>query len=71
MEKRALAAGITERKYRHLWHGNQGDPASEGITGPVTRLLSLAAVAAIKSAAERIDEAAIEHVASRLEKDAS
>jgi hypothetical protein len=44
---------------------------SEGITGPVTRLLSLAAVAAIKSAAERIDEAAIEHVASRLEKGAS
>ena len=45
--------------------------ASEGITGPVARLLSLAAFAAIKSNAERIDEAAIENVASRLEKDAS
>jgi type II secretory pathway predicted ATPase ExeA len=45
--------------------------ASEGITGPVARLLSLAAVAAIKSSAERIDEAAVELVASRLEKDAS
>jgi type II secretory pathway predicted ATPase ExeA len=45
--------------------------ASEGITGPVARLLSLAAVAAIRSSAERIDEAAIELVASRLEKDAS
>jgi hypothetical protein len=44
--------------------------ASEGITGPVARLLSLAAVAAIRSSAERIDEAAIEDVASRLEKDA-
>jgi hypothetical protein len=27
MEKTALAAGITERKYRHFWHGNQGDPS--------------------------------------------
>jgi hypothetical protein len=45
--------------------------ASEGITGPVARLLSLAAVAAIKSSTERIDEAAIEQVAARLEKDAS
>jgi hypothetical protein len=27
MEKKALVAGITERKYRHFWHGNQGNPA--------------------------------------------
>ena len=45
--------------------------ASEGITGPVARLWSLAAGVAIRSSAERIDEAAIELVASRLEKDAS
>jgi hypothetical protein len=34
-------------------------------------LLSLAAVAAIRSSAERIDEAAIELVSAQLEKDAS
>ena len=45
--------------------------ASDGITGPVTRLLSLAAVAAIRSSAERIDEAGIEKAATRLEQDAS
>lgn len=45
--------------------------ASDGITGPVARLLSLAAVAAIRSSAERIDEAAIELVSAQLEKDAS
>ena len=45
--------------------------ASEGITGPVTRLLSLAAVAAIRSSTERIDEAGIEKAATRLEQDAS
>jgi hypothetical protein len=44
--------------------------ASEGITGPVTRLLSLAAVEAIRNSAERIDETGIDHAATRLERDA-
>jgi hypothetical protein len=43
--------------------------ASEGITGPVTRLLSLAAVEAIRSSGERIDEAGIDLAATRLEQD--
>ena len=34
MEKRALAAGITERKYRHFWHGNQGDPKGRSVFTP-------------------------------------
>ena len=44
--------------------------ASEGITGPVTRLLSLAAVEAIRNSTELIDEAGIKHVAERLDQDA-
>jgi hypothetical protein len=43
--------------------------ASESITGPVTRLLSLAAVEAIRTSAEHIDEAGIDRSASRLERD--
>jgi hypothetical protein len=43
--------------------------ASEGITGPVTRLLSLAAVEAIRSSGECIDEAGIDLAATRLERD--
>jgi TniB protein len=43
--------------------------ASEGITGPVTRLLSLAAVEAIRSSSECIDEAGIDLAATRLEQD--
>jgi hypothetical protein len=43
--------------------------ASEGITGPVTRLLSLAAVKAIRNSAEQIDEAGIDRAATRLERD--
>jgi hypothetical protein len=38
--------------------------ASEGITGPVTRVLSLAAVEAIRTSAEIIDEAGIEAAAA-------
>jgi hypothetical protein len=37
----------------------------------VTRLLSMAAIAAIKSSSERIDETGIVQIASRLERDAS
>ena len=43
---------------------------SEGITGPCTRLLSLAAVDAIRSSTEFIDVAGIERVATRFEQDA-
>lgn len=43
---------------------------SEGITGPCTRLLSLAAVEAIRSSTEIIDAAGIERVAGRFEQDA-
>jgi hypothetical protein len=43
--------------------------ASEGIKGPVTRLLSLAAVEAIRSSSERIDAAGIDLAATRLEDD--
>jgi TniB protein len=45
--------------------------ASEGITGPVTRLLSLAAVEAIRTSAEHIDAAGIDRAATRLEQDAA
>jgi hypothetical protein len=41
--------------------------ASEGITGPVTRLLSMAAVESIRSSRECINEGAIELAATRLE----
>jgi type II secretory pathway predicted ATPase ExeA len=43
--------------------------ASEGITGPVTRVLSLAAVEAIRTSTEFIDEAGIEAAAARLRQD--
>jgi hypothetical protein len=43
--------------------------ASEGITGPLTRLLSLAAVEAIHNSGECIDEAGIDLAATRLERD--
>jgi hypothetical protein len=43
--------------------------ASEGITGLVTRMLSLAAVEAIRTSTERIDAAGIDRAAKRLEDD--
>jgi hypothetical protein len=43
--------------------------ASEGITGLVTRMLSLAAVEAIRNSTERIDAAGIDRAAKRLEDD--
>jgi hypothetical protein len=40
--------------------------ASEGITGPVTRVLALAAIEAIRSSGEFINEAGIEAAAARM-----
>jgi len=45
--------------------------ASEGITGPVTRVLALAAIEAIRSSGEFIDEAGIEAAAARMRQDLS
>jgi hypothetical protein len=45
--------------------------ASEGITGPATRVLALAAVEAIRTSAESIDEAGIEAAAARMRQDLS
>jgi hypothetical protein len=45
--------------------------ASEGITGLATRVLSLAAVEAIRTSTEFIDRAAIEAAAARVQQDQS